>query len=290
MKSEENGRGQRIDYQPVGRLPWIGSRATIAVSSLIPVLGRSRIPICSGTLSIFVLLTVASGAYGNIFEDGENGDAALSSERPHIPEPMVFDLVRPLGVQQGEFETNVLAGHSLRNGETDWAPELEYAVRDGLAVEFELPFENLSIAEYKLAVQGTLGTLFGRRFIHGWQAIGRYDRHHDGYSADALYLAGYRWDHAFSTFNMAGLRWSGIDRRNKLAGIVNTSWFYGVSDRVTLGIELDNEIASRWGYLLMPQMHLDFTDHATLQLGAGPSRLPGQPTEWMAVWRMIFAF
>jgi hypothetical protein len=251
---------------------------------------RSSIPICIAALPIFLLLMVAPGARANIFEDGEDGDAALSSERPHIPEPMVFDLVRPLGVQQGEFETNVLAGHSLKNGETAWAPELEYAIRDGLAVEVELPFENLSIAEYKLALQGTLGTLFGHRFIHGWQVIGRYDRHHESYSADALYLAGYRWNHAASTFNMAGLRWSGIDRRDKFVGVVNTSWFYGVSERLTLGIELDNEIESRWGYLLMPQMHLDFTDRATIQFGAGPSRLQGKHTEWMAVWRMIFTF
>ncbi len=229
-------------------------------------------------------------AWSNILEDSEDGDAALGSERPHIPEPMVFDLVRPLGVQQGELEINVLAGHAFTNGETAGAPELEYAVRDGLAIEFELPFENLSIAEYKLAAQGTLGTLAGQRFIHGWQVIGRYDRQHRDYSADALYLAGYRWNAASSSFNMAGVRWSGIDRRDKFAGIMNTSWFYDVSERLTLGVELDNEIASRWRYLLIPQIHVDFTDHATLQFGVGPSRLREKHTEWMAVWRMIFAF
>ncbi|CAI8814542.1 conserved protein of unknown function [Methylocaldum szegediense] len=240
--------------------------------------------------SIFFLMTTMDSALGNILDDGEDGDAALSSEFPHIPEPMVFDLVRPLGVQRGEFEMNVLAGHSLKNGETEWAPELEYAVRDGFAIEFELPFENLSIAQYKLAVQGTLGTLLGQRYIHGWQVIGRYDREHRDYSADALYLAGYRWNAVSSTFNMAGVRWSGIDRRDKFAGIVNTSWFYNVSDHLTFGIELDNEIDSRWRYFLIPQIHLDLTDHATLQLGVGPSRMQGKHTEWQAVWRMIFAF
>jgi hypothetical protein len=254
------------------------------------VLQRPQFRAIIATLSIFFLLTAMNPAWSNSLEDGEDGDAALASERPHIPEPMVFDLVRPLGVQRGEFEMNVLAGHSLKNGETEWAPEFEYAVRDGFAIEFELPFENLSIAEYKLAVQGTLGTLARQRFIHGWQFIGRYDREHRDYSADALYLAGYRWNAVSSSFNMAGVRWSGIDRRDKFAGIVNTSWFYDVSERLTLGVELDNQIDSRWRYLLIPQIHVDFTDHATLQLGAGPSRLQGKHTEWLAVWRMIFAF
>jgi hypothetical protein len=130
------------------------------------VLQRPQFRAIIATLSIFFLLTAMNPAWSNSLEDSEDGDAALGSERPHIPEPMVFDLVRPLGVRQGEFEINALAGHAFTNGETAWAPELEYAVRDGLAIEFERPFENLSIAEYKLAAQGTLGTLAGQRFIH----------------------------------------------------------------------------------------------------------------------------
>lgn len=253
-------------------------------------LGRWKFQVSFGAPSVVCLLLMAPGARGHTPSDADDGDAALSSEMPHIPEPMVFDLVRPLGVQQGEFETNVLAGHGLRSGETEWAPELEYAVRDGLAVEFELPFENLSVAEYKLAVQGTLGTLSRQRYIHGWQIIGRYHRHDGDFSADALYLAGYRWNHAISTFNMVGLRWCDFKHCDKFSGIFNTNWFVNLSDRWTLGVELDNEIGSRWGYLLMPQLHLDFTNHVTLQFGAGPTRLAGKRTKWMAAWRMIFAF
>ena len=63
---------------------------------------------------------------------------------PHIPEPMVFDMVRPLGAQRGELEINTLAQRNLSGSgsRTEWAPEIEYAFMDGLAIEFELPFEN----------------------------------------------------------------------------------------------------------------------------------------------------
>lgn len=289
MRSGGEGVRQPTGDSPVGRLSsgyYRPARSILGRNSLV----LWRFPVSIGARSVFCLLLIAPGVRGHIPEVAENGDAALSSETPHIPEPMVFDLVRPLGVQRGEFETNVLAGHDLRSGETEWAPELEYAIRDGLAVEVELPFENLSVAEYKLAVQGTLGTLSGHRYIHGWQIIGRHDRHHGNFSADALYLAGYRWNHAISTFNMAGLRWCGFEHCDKFAGILNTNLFFNLSDRWTLGVELDNQIGSRWGYLLMPQLHLDFTDHVTLQFGAGPARLEGKHTQWTAVWRMIFAF
>jgi hypothetical protein len=76
---------------------------------------------------------------------------------PHIPEPMVFDLVRPLGARRVEFEFNTLLlaplnrrvglaneipdsiGLTQERGErhrAEWAPEFEYAIRDGLAIEF----------------------------------------------------------------------------------------------------------------------------------------------------------
>ncbi|MDI1230064.1 MAG: hypothetical protein PSU93_02820 [Methylobacter sp.] len=50
-------------------------------------------------------------AYVDDDSRSEIGDAALSSDAPHIPGPMVFDLVRPLGVRQGDLEVNTLSGH-----------------------------------------------------------------------------------------------------------------------------------------------------------------------------------
>lgn len=222
----------------------------------------------------------------------EIGDAALSSDAPHIPEPMVFDLVRPLGVRQGDLEMNVLSGHSFRSGHTEWAPEIEFGLFDNFAVEIEIPFDQLSLSAYKLAVQGTFGTHFNNRFIHGWQMIGYHDRKEQKYSIDGLYLAGFRWNSAISNFNMIGLRRENVERDGHYVGLFNTSWFYDYSQNLTFGIELDNEFSREtgWHYLLMPQIHWDFNDHVTLQFGAGISQTDGHQTDWLGTWRMVYAF
>jgi hypothetical protein len=72
---------------------------------------------------------------------------------PIIPEPMVFDMVRPLGARRGELEVNVLGLVPLkRDGGApaiEWAPEVEWAIRDGFAVEFELPFRRVRQASLR---------------------------------------------------------------------------------------------------------------------------------------------
>ena len=55
----------------------------------------------------------------------------------HIPEPMVVDLVHGLGVEQGAFGANMLVLFPLNDASVrpvDWAPEVEHAVRDGVAL------------------------------------------------------------------------------------------------------------------------------------------------------------
>lgn len=222
----------------------------------------------------------------------EEGDAALSSDAPHIPEPMVFDLVRPLGVRQGDAEVNVLTEHSLRNGDTEWAPEFEFGLFDDFAIEFELPFDNLRLGEYKLGLQGTIGTGFNNHFIHGWQMIGYHDRDTEKYSVDALYLAGYRFNSEISNFNMIGMRRDDMERDGHFVGLFNTTWFYDYSQDLTFGIEMNNEFREKsdWIYLLMPQIHWDITNHATLQFGVGLSQANRKETNWLGSWRMIYAF
>lgn len=83
---------------------------------------------------------------------------------------MVFDLLRPLGAKGGEGEVNVLGLVPLRQTSRrandvpdslglvrrspdregrEWAPEIEYAVCDGVALEFEVPMENAHLEVYK---------------------------------------------------------------------------------------------------------------------------------------------
>src|SRR5687768_4202682 len=96
---------------------------------------------------LIMLLGVLSGCglAGKVY--AEPNDAVLSSEELGIPEPLVFDLVRPLGSARGELEANTLMTRSSKTGQFAWAPEIEYAFANGYAVELELPFENSSLEE-----------------------------------------------------------------------------------------------------------------------------------------------
>lgn len=220
------------------------------------------------------------------------GDTALSSENPHIPEPMVFDLIRPLGVKQGEVEINTLVMRDPAQAHTEWAPEFEIGIRDNLAIEFELPLQNSRIESYKLALQGTMGRFFDRRAIHGWQVIGYYDREHGSYKMDSLYLLGLRLADQFSTLNMLGLRRDDFNPAGTFSGLFNSAWFYDYSQKVTLGLEFNSEFKShgKWNYLVMPQIHLDFASHTSLQLGVGLSQYEARKTGLQTGLRLIYAF
>lgn len=219
-------------------------------------------------------------------------DAVLSSEELGIPEPLVFDLVRPLGSPRGELEVNTLLSRFSRTGRVAWAPEIEYAFADGYAIELELPLEGSSLEEYKLGLQGTFGELFNRRMIHGWQALGRYHRHNNAYSADILYLNGVRMSNKWSTMNMLGLRRTDFGRHGDMAGLINGSLFYHFSSSLTLGVEMNNEIHGprRWRYRLTPQLHYSFSSNKAIQIGGGPARLDNTKTDWLLASRFIYTF
>lgn len=65
-----------------------------------------------------------------LWASAEVGD--IEDTIPHIPEPMVFDLMRPLHARAGEVEVNTI-GILPPGGRLKWAPELEATLLDGLA-------------------------------------------------------------------------------------------------------------------------------------------------------------
>lgn len=200
------------------------------------------------------------------FTEGDGAQGSIGM--PRVPEPMVFDLVRPLGARRGELEVNVLAQQPLRSGRMEWAPEVEYAVADGLAVELELPMEGGRLAEYKAAIQGTLGTSGDGTRVHGWQVIGRHDRHSRRYGADALYLIGAEFRDGWSAFGMAGVRQT-ADDDDALVALVNASVFRDLTPRFTLGVETNTEVEDgRVRLRVLPQAHVDLATRVTLQIGA----------------------
>lgn len=220
-------------------------------------------------------------------------DAMLSSEELGIPEPLVFDLVRPLNSPKGELEVNALISRSSRTGEFSWSPEIEYAVADGYAVELELPFEDSTLEEYKIGLQGTFGELPGRKVVHGWQALGRYGSYEKVHAADILYLNGIRLPDKWSAMNMIGLRHTNFARHGDIVALVNNNLFYHYSRTLTFGVELNNEIYARklWRYRLTPQLHYSMSSDKSIQIGGGPSNLDKDvKTDWLLTVRITQTF
>jgi len=222
--------------------------------------------------------------------DREQGDGMMGSEQPRIPEPMVFDLVRPLGSTRGELEINALATQQA-DGTVAWAPEIEYTIADGLAVELELPAENSQVQATKAAMQGTFRHGRTEQFIHGWQAIGKKQRADGSRSVDGLYIAGYRWNDRWSTLGMAGVRLDALSRGTTRSLLTNASIFFSPGDRATLGLEFNGE----WGGAgrsrsLIPQVHVRISDHWSVQSGVALTRRHGAPQKWALTGRLIYAF
>jgi len=216
-------------------------------------------------------------------------------DSPRIPEPMVFDLVRPLGAKRGEAEINTLAVISLNRNmrSPEWAPEVEFAIADGLALEFELPFEEWSLESYKTAGQITFGKAFNESFIHGAQGIVLYDKETGNWSPTLLYLAGIQFDETWSALVMAGIRteFGGEDRSERTNRLFNFSVFKHINDFATLGLETNTaiDLSGVSEFRLMPQLHRELRDHVMLQAGSG-CLFTRQATVPEAAFRLIYSF
>ena len=206
----------------------------------------------------------------------ENGDAFAGDVDRHsiqIPEPMIFDLVRELGVKKGEFEANTLFRYKDFD-ELDWAPEVEYGVVDGFAVEFELPFDGTTLEAYKFAAQYTFESGTTKHFVHGTQAIAEYKRQDRFWQWTLLYIPAFRLTDTWSALLMLGTRFkTGSDDRDTEA-VINASLFADLSENSIVGLETNLAAGGEQGtaWVLMPQLHYGFTEHFMLQIGAGASR------------------
>lgn len=220
-------------------------------------------------------------------------DAAQSQRSMKIPEPMIYDLVRPLGVRQGELEINALGDYNPYTGDIDWAPEVEYGLADDLAIELELPFQNSSHERYKFAVQQTLAVDEARGVAQGWQAFMDVNKHTRALSADVTYIRGIKWAESWSSLSMLGVRAHHINRSAQTSYLLNNTVFYDMSSRLTLGLELNHEVShgGSWRYRLTPQLHYDASEYYTLQMGAAWSTLD-HPDKTQRLWsfRLIRVF
>lgn len=224
----------------------------------------------------------------------------LPEETHDIPEPMVFDLVRELGARQSELEINMLAEFPLNNASSrhiEWAPEIEYAIWDNFAVEFELPIEDGTLEALKAGLQYTFGKSKSGNFIHGAQFMVEKIRKTDKWDLSLLYIPAYRFNETWSVLAMLGLRQQvGSDSQNKTTTLLlNASVFAEISERVTLGLEFNNSDPGNFDeeeeleLLAMPQVHIEFSDHWSLQTGVG-GEFTESKVNATAAFRMIAEF
>jgi hypothetical protein len=217
----------------------------------------------------------------------------LANTYPHVPEPMIFDMMRPLGAAKGELEANTLATVPLSgpDGTIAWAPEVEYAFADGFAVEGELPFEGRRLAELKLGLQAAFNSFNNGSSAHGVQYLGIYDRHGKRYSSSIAYMLAHRWNDRWSSVTMAGL--SDISRKGgegRNAAILNHSTFYDASARSVVGVEVNYLGGDAGHVLVMSQLHQRFADVLSMQVGLGAQKAKGEPVRPKAGLRLIREF
>jgi len=235
----------------------------------------------ASALLLSLLLAAAARA-----EEGHGEDRLL------IPEPMVFDLVLALGPHRGEGEVNALVDVPLDSDHdvVDWAPEVEVAVSDRFALEFELPFEDGDLVAYKLAAQATFGTAFDGAYIHGTQVIVEREKDFDLWELTFLYLAGVRFDDTWSTLVMLGFRTdAGDDAHDVTETIFNFALFAEVGEALVIGFEADlaDDLGGDATLLFMPQIHWGITHHWELQAGLGVDFLPDDDVPLASV-RLIY--
>lgn len=244
---------------------------------------------------------------------------SAESRGPIIPEPMVFDLVRPLGARKGELEVNMLGLVPLRRFEGaprfEYAPEIEFAVVDNFALEFELPMADGNLEAYKFAAQYTFGHAFEERFIHGTQALVEYDIDRRGTILVLLYLWGIRFDDDWSMLGMVGARTEfapeSFGRRTgflvdplELAPEATTVGTQGSRTETLLNLTLFRELNERWtmgfeanyargmegegSLLLIPQAQWQISRNWEFQFGLGSQSVSGS-TIGVGAFRLIWA-
>ncbi len=217
---------------------------------------------------------------------------ALADQTPHIPEPLIFDMIRPLGARQGELEANTLVQRNLSGPEraVEWAPEIEYAIFDGFAVEAELPIEGTTVTDYKMGLQGTFGTFANGRGIHGVQYLGLYNRADNRWESTLVYILGLRLSERWSTLSMIGVGDATFSGPSNRSLVVNHSAFYDLGPATHVGVEINTRRGGDTYTLVMPQAQFTLADGLSLQAGLGAVRSDGEPWRPRAGARLIKEF
>ena len=208
-----------------------------------------------------------------------------------FPEPMVFDMVRGLGSEQGEIEANTLVLVPTDPAHVFWAPEIEAAVIDRLAIELELGIYNVDLEVLKLALQGTVALQEDGSHGHGLQGLVEYLIDEDAILATALYILGVRLAPAVTWVSLIGPAIESHVGGETYGGfLVNFSFAYAPHPRVVVATEQNIEWFPSF-YLIrwMPQVHWQACSRFQWQAGFGLLHID-RHTAAEAATRLILEF
>jgi hypothetical protein len=217
-----------------------------------------------------------------------------SNRNPHVPEPLMFDLVRGLGAHKGELEVNALVVHDFRAGRDKfyWNPEVEWIVADGIGVELELAMDRGVVESTKLMTQITFGTPLPGRYIHGAQIIGERSGIDEGYDLSVVYIGAQRLTPAWSLNFIQGAKYgAGIeDRQTPYWSWLGNATLFREARRATFGLEVNVESPRSEAptVRLTPQIHLNRGAWG-LQAGVGAATV-GNTQQTFAALRLVHTF
>lgn len=208
-----------------------------------------------------------------------------------VPEPLFVDLVRSLSAEYGEWEVNSLFYHTQGYFDSfSWAPEVEFVLNSGTAIEFEFPMQGGELTNYKVAMQQRTFQSHNRTHLHGVQLIYEADNNFFHSDATLFYIVAHRFNHYLSILGLYGAK-STIESYQGLDVLFNQSLFFNYSEEIDLGLELNYTSGdlSETSWQLIPQLHLAFEGGAKIQFGFGGRREGGR-TSPIGTLRLILEF
>ncbi len=223
------------------------------------------------------------------------GDESDKPPAPEIPEPVFFDLVRPLGSLKYGTELNYLLNPSTRNAPTLQVIEYEYVFADWRSVELDLSYFNGNLQILTPFYQRTLGVGPRRNWIHGYQlSLDLYlrsgfvggsptyifswkPREESNFSttffvgANRALIGGFEAPRSLSAFAPPAMGGNTDSTYGAWRPTFNADFFYKFNERWTIGIENDLFFASGKAgeYLSFPFVTYEAGEHAFFQLGGG---------------------
>ena len=247
----------------------------------------SRILILSMLVNSIVIFFSALFTGSYLYASTDYSDYRRSSE---VPEPLFVDLVRSLDSHKGEFEVNSLFSHSRgRFGEMEWAPEIEWAFRDGTAIELELPMVGDQISKYKVAFQHTLNRNSDSAGRWGLQLLSEQDTSWGENETTLFLIYARRFDFRWSILTMAGPVYES-EGGSQLGFTFNQNFFYNYTREIDFGFEVNAwSLSQLRQWQALPQLHLTLSRSAKIQFGFGAIRPhQGRELEPIVAFRLIY--